>query len=127
VAGELVQRFSAELLRRGERAATNFIAGLPGRHASMQIYPAKEYRTLSVPMDSMSGKIDVLGQIGKRQDNGAGSAVATIRDNFQVPSTAASAYTATFTLDTGSYVCNLVVRELDTGRMYGETINFEVQ
>jgi beta-lactamase regulating signal transducer with metallopeptidase domain len=106
----------------------NVIAGLPGGgHASMQIYPARSYRTLSIPMDSpVAGRVDVVGLIQALSDTGAkGKVVANIRDSIQAPA-GAWTYTANFTLDPGSYVCGLLVRDA-SGQTYYETIDFAVK
>jgi hypothetical protein len=102
----------------------NFIAGLPTRHASMQIYPASEFQTLSVPLDAMSGRVDILGQIKTLGDAEPARQVGLLRDGLQA---GAGTYQAKFILNAGSYVCSLIVREQATGRMYGETITFEVK
>ena len=79
-----------------------------------------------MPLDSLSGRVDIVGQIRMGSNAGAkGPIVANVQDNSQAP--AAGAYTAHFTLGPGSYVCSLLVREQDTGRMFGETINFEAK
>jgi hypothetical protein len=36
-------------------------------------------------------------------------------------------YNTGFTLQAGSYICRVLVREQATGRVYTEAINFEVQ
>ena len=128
VAATLAEALSREGQGRGESVATKTIAGLPGRHASFQIYPAAEFQTLLVPLDSLSGRIDIEGQIKTRLDTGAGAQnvanFAGFRDNIQA---AAGTYQGNFILKPGSYVCDLIVREQATGRIYGETIRFEVK
>ena len=124
-AAPLAEALSRESRDRGGPLAANTIAGLPGRHASFQIYPTGEFQTLSVPLDSLSGRVDILGQIKMLLDTGAtGQIVASVRDNVQA---SAGTYQAKFMLTAGSYVCGLIVKEQATGRMYGETINFEVK
>jgi hypothetical protein len=90
----------------------------------MQIYPAKSYRTLSIPMDSpTAGRVDVVGLIQTLSDTGAkGKVAANIRDSIQAP-VGAWTYTANFTLDPGSYVCGLLMRDV-SGQTYYETIDF---
>jgi beta-lactamase regulating signal transducer with metallopeptidase domain len=133
VAAGLVRSLPAEFFHGSEPTAENTIAGLPGGRASMQIYPARYYRILSAPMDSLSGPIDVFGIIrtsSGEEPQSAGrkpAAIATVRDYIKFEAAPAGPYTANFTLDAGSYICNLVVREQNTGRMFGETINFEVK
>jgi beta-lactamase regulating signal transducer with metallopeptidase domain len=128
----LVQTLPVEFFHGSEPPAESTIAGFPGGHASMQIYPAW-YRTLSMPMDSLSSPLDVIGLIrsssGETHETGGlkPAKLATVRDSIRFSTPPAGAYTASFTLDAGSYVCSLVVRERATGRVYGETINFEVK
>ena len=69
--------------------------------------------------------VDILGQIKTRLDTGAaGQNVAAVRDSIRA---SAGAFQANFTLSAGSYVCGVIVRERATGRMFGETIDFEVK
>ncbi len=110
---------------QGEGAATDTIAGLPGRHASFQIYPVKWYRKLSVPLDALSGQVQVVAQIQTRSNTDAlGKTVANLTNLGQASE---GQMQATFALDPGSYACHLIVREMASGRMYGETIDFEAQ
>jgi beta-lactamase regulating signal transducer with metallopeptidase domain len=146
VSTALVESLNRESQSRGEPAAANAIAGLPGRHASVQIYPAKEYRMLSIPLDSLSGRVDVVAVVIKRLSDGAsGAVVANVRDTVLEASPAIApaetspagiafanavapgSWQAHLTLDAGSYVCAVVVKERGTGRIYGETIDFEVK
>jgi beta-lactamase regulating signal transducer with metallopeptidase domain len=109
---------------RGAAVTTVAVAGLPGQ-ASFQIYPAGELQSLSVPLDSLSGTIDILGQIkAATAPDAAAQTVATVRDVVQA---SAGSYQARFLLQAGSYVCGLIVKEQATGRMFGETIHFEVK
>ena len=110
---------------RGGQVAANNVAGLPGGHASIGTYPAGELQTLTVPLGSLSGRIDIAGRIKSLSNlSGAGFGSNFVRDNLQV---SGSTYQTSFTLEAGSYVCTLIVRELATGQTYGETINFEVR
>jgi beta-lactamase regulating signal transducer with metallopeptidase domain len=121
----LVEALGRESQNRATPAPTNTLAGLPGRHASFQIYPTGEFQTLSVPLDSLSGRVDILAQIKTRVDPGAaGQTVANFRDNVQA---SAGILRANFLLQSGTYVCDLIVRERDTGRTYGETIQLQVK
>jgi beta-lactamase regulating signal transducer with metallopeptidase domain len=130
-AGLVARSLPAEFFHGSDPPAENTIAGFPGGRASMQIYSARYYRMLSVPMDSLSGAVDIIGLIrtisGERPQSVGlkPPATATVRD--YIKNAPAGPYTAPFTLDAGSYVCAVVVREQGTGRVYGETINFEVK
>ena len=125
VAATLVAALGRESQSEGGPVATSTVAGLPGRHASFQIFPVKWYRTLSVPLDSLSGRVDVIAEVLTRSETGAaGRMAASLRDSALA---SAGMMQATFGLDPGSYVCHLLVRERATGRMYGETINFEAK
>jgi hypothetical protein len=83
---------------------------------------------LSVPFDSLSGVVDLQGQI--KTNSGAGAsgqnvtAVAGFRDSVQA---APGPYRVNFILPAGAYVCTLKVQEEATGKTYGETIFFEVK
>jgi beta-lactamase regulating signal transducer with metallopeptidase domain len=139
VSTALVESLNRESQSQGEPAATDAIAGLPGRHASLEIYPAKEYRMLSIPLDSLSGRVDVVAVVIKRS-GASGTVVANVHDTILERSPVkilkrppimwpaeASPWQAHLALDPGSYVCGLVVRERSSGRIYGETIDFEVK
>jgi hypothetical protein len=118
----------------GIAAGGTVTAGFPGRHSSMEIYdvspgmaPAADRRfpSLMIPLDSLSGTIDVVAQIRTRLDTGAGGAVvANLRDSAQA---SAGSYQANFTVSPGAYVCNVLVREQSTGRAFGEKINFDAK
>jgi hypothetical protein len=125
----IADELSRELRGRGGSAGanttSNAIAGLPGGRASFQTYPAGEVQTLSVPLDSLSGQIDVIGQIRIRTETGAmGPVDAMFRDHIQA---SANSYQTKFVLNAGSYVCNVIVREQSSGHMYGETIDLVIR
>jgi len=125
VAGILVDQLSRMSQSRGDPVAPNAIAGLPGGHASMLIYPVSRYRTLSIPLDSLSGKVRIVGEVQWRSDTDEpGRVAASFMDNLQAP---AGPLQINFTLNAGSYVCSVVVQEQATGQMYGETIHFEAR
>ena len=103
-------------------------AGLPGRQAfvepSLRISRVQQFMNLVMPMDSFSGQIDLIGQVTEAPPaGGQGRVVANVRDTFD---SAAGTYQMAFTLIPGSYVCNLVVRERNSGAMYSESIPFQV-
>jgi hypothetical protein len=123
-AAELAEALRRESQDRRTATMAKIVSGLPGRHLS-QIYPVGKSRLLSVPLDSLSGKLDIIGQIKTRPVAGAAVPVAAIvRDSVQA---SAGTYQATFILDPGSYVCTLLVREQATERMFTETIDFDVK
>jgi len=115
----LAEVLSREAQHRGELAVTPAVAGLPGGQSEFQTYPAGAFQVLSVPLGSLSGEVDILAQV--RMD---GRVVGVLRDGKQASS---DTYQAGFTLEAGAYVCGVVVREKATGRMFGETIRFEVK
>lgn len=125
----LVDALNRESRSSGEPVAAPPIAGLPGRHASFSVYaehdrfaPAHRHAALVVPLDSFSGHVDVLGEV-LSQSAGSDTAQNHVRDT--VPASIGT-FQADFMLDPGVYVCHLVVRDESTGRVYGETIRFEV-
>jgi hypothetical protein len=110
---------------RGGPAAAHSVAGLPGGDATFQTYPAGELQTLTVPLGSLSGRVDISGTIKSLSNTSStGFGAGFVRDSLQV---SGSTYQTSFTLEAGSYVCTLIVREQATGQTYGETINFEVK
>ena len=125
-ADNLVDALSRESQSRGGPVAMSATPGLPGRHASIQISPVKGSVIFSVPLDSLSGRVDIIGEVRTRLDTGAPVlTVARVRDSVKV--TAGGAWESSFTLAPGFYVCRLLVREQATGQMYTETIDFEVK
>ena len=109
--------------------ATNVTAGLPVRHTSIGVYPVGEQTRLSVPLDSLSGTIDILAQVRTRPVAGtADRVVGSLRDTVTLAGTSQSGmYQAEFMFDAGSYICRVLVREASTGRVFTETINFDVK
>jgi hypothetical protein len=113
---------------QGVPSPANANGELPGHHASVQIYPAGESAVLSVPLESLSGKIELEGQIKSVPGAGAASRsvanFAGFRDNVQA---AQGGYQANFILESGSYICAVRVTEVTTGKAYEETIAFDVK
>ncbi len=97
-------------------------AGLPGRGAflepSLRLNRVERLMNLMVPMDSLSGQLDLIANI----TDSFGAVVANVRDTFFAQ---AGTRQLTFTLLPGPYLCNLLVREA-SGAMYAESIPFKV-
>ncbi|HEY1755723.1 MAG TPA: M56 family metallopeptidase [Bryobacteraceae bacterium] len=135
VSAAVLATIPAEFFHGSEPPAANTIAGFPGGDASMQIYPARSYRMLSVPIGSLSGGVDIAGVIrtsaGQTLQSAEPDITLGVRDFIILkqpgPAPSGSFYTATFTLDPGSYVCSVLVRQQTTGMVYGETISFEAK
>ena len=96
--------------------------GLPGLHAflepSLRLNRVERLMNLMVPMESFSGRLDLIGGI----TDTLGTVVANVRDTFDAQ---AGTRQYTFTLLPGRYVCNLLLREA-SGVMYAESIPFQV-
>lgn len=109
--------------------ATAADTGLPGRHTTMSIYPVGESSKLTVPLDSLSGTVDIFARIKTRSPTGIGERpVTTLEDKVALDGTPQSnTYSADFMLEAGSYVCSVQVREASSGRMFTEAINFDVK
>ncbi len=127
----LANALAKEAQAQGKPADTSVISGFTGRHVSIQIYPAspltlpspdRKSASVSVPLDGLLGPVDVVAQVRARTDSGA--VAGNLRD-----STAASSgvYQSAFTLQPGNYVINVLLKEQSTGRLFGETINFDVK
>jgi hypothetical protein len=85
----------------------------------------RRFVPFSVPLDSLSGEVDIVGRVVKRLDTGAdGQTMGALRDGLQA---SVGTYQSGFTLPPGSYVLHVLVREQVTGKLYGETIIFDVQ
>ncbi|HKE25866.1 MAG TPA: M56 family metallopeptidase [Bryobacteraceae bacterium] len=127
---EVADRLVEALNRQAQSSPvplTAAVAGLPGGHASIMTFaqtdrfPPTPHRVdLLVPLGSLSGTVDVLGEIVAP---GTGMPVNNVRD--QVEATLLS-WRTSFMLDPAAYECRLIVRERSTGRTYGETISFTV-
>jgi len=122
--GEVPRLELTQVLLRGGPANGQWAQGLPGRHASMDIYRPKGYRVLNVPFDGLSGSIRVGGLVHMVQD-GVTKIVANFTEKFdQVHGGVAQ---MNFTLDPGDYVCDVVVLEQSTARLFGEKVEFQVK
>jgi hypothetical protein len=104
------------------------LSGLTGRLAfvepSLRINRVEQLMNLVVPMDSFSGRVDLIGQVTTVPSaGGKGMVVATVRDAFDAGT---GTFQTAFTLIPGPHVCNLMVREQATGVMYSESIPFQV-
>lgn len=117
---------------RGTPDASN-IKAFPNQHTSIQVYPVapgmapspdRRFVPISIPFDSLSGIVDLISQVRTRVDNQQGQIAGNLADSVQA---SPGAYQAAFTLAPGAYVCRVLVREASTGRMFGETINFDVK
>jgi hypothetical protein len=105
--------------------AQSLTPGLPGNHATIQISPDKPLVILTVPLGSLSGSVDFIGEIRVVSSAGVtGSTAASVRDYIQTAN--GGNWQSQFTLAPGAYVCRLVVRENATGQIFTEVINFEV-
>jgi Zn-dependent protease with chaperone function len=127
----LASALNREAQLQGQPVVQSATPGLPGRHAVIQISPEKPSATaslvnLSVPLDSLSGRVDMIGEVRAVSSTGViGSTVANVRDYL----TAANGgnWQSQFRLSPGSYVCRVLARENATGRIFTEEINFEVK
>jgi hypothetical protein len=104
------------------------VAGLPSRHAEFQIAPAAFGQTLVVPLDGLSGSVDIVAEVRSLTGFGEGSVAANLRDSVNIRESRPPAqFNSRFTLTAGSYVAKVLVREQSTGRMFAETISFDVR
>jgi hypothetical protein len=94
-----------------------------GSHAfvepSVRLNRVEQLMNLVVPAGVFTGRIDVIGQVKDE----FGTVVTNVRDTFD---SAAGTWQSSFVLIPGSFVCNLMVRELASGVMYTELIPFQV-
>jgi beta-lactamase regulating signal transducer with metallopeptidase domain len=91
------------------------------RQASVAVYTSKQDVTVTVPLDSFSGQVDIIGTVAAN-----GQKVAHVRDRANAGPGAQAEWRAGFTLGPGSYSCGLFVREVSSDRMYIEQIPFEI-
>jgi beta-lactamase regulating signal transducer with metallopeptidase domain len=130
-ANALVDALRRENQGRGQSPAiaTTTSAGLPIRHTSMGVYPAGEFSKLSVPLDTLSGVVDIIATVRARSSAGIEEQVAAnLRDTVTLNGTSQpGTYSNNFMLEAGSYVCRVLVREASTGKIFTEVINFDVK
>jgi beta-lactamase regulating signal transducer with metallopeptidase domain len=109
--------------------ATTTDTGLPVRHTTMGVYPAGESSKLTVPLDSLSGVVDIIATVNARSAAGIVDRAATnLNDSVTLNGTSQSqVYSTGFLLEAGSYVCKVLVREASTRRIFTEAINFDVK
>jgi beta-lactamase regulating signal transducer with metallopeptidase domain len=136
------------LLNQLLSGAVNNGAGFPGSfpagHASIQVRtispgmaPSDDRRfpALIVPLDSLSGTVDIAASVQYReaivtpQEGGGfhgttGQVVANVRYSAQAST---GTWQADFTVPPGAYVCNVVMREKATGRIFTESIDFDAK
>jgi beta-lactamase regulating signal transducer with metallopeptidase domain len=133
-AAEVAQLASLTGGLRGGANAADIKSGFPGSHISIQVYstapgtapsPDRRFVPVSIPLDFLSGSVDIIGQIRARLDDGTpGQIMAQLADTAHAPS---ATYQAGFTLRPGTYMCRVLVREQSSGRIFGEAANFEVK
>jgi beta-lactamase regulating signal transducer with metallopeptidase domain len=99
------------------------VKGLPGRHATMQVSAVSESQKLIIPLDALSGRVDVYSEISA-VDAVTARHVAALQDAVE---SSLGMYEAKFILKPGTYVCRLVVKERSSGQVYGEAIHFEIK
>jgi beta-lactamase regulating signal transducer with metallopeptidase domain len=130
----LVDALAREPQKTGKTAEPSVIEGLPGRHTSLQVYPTapgvaaaadRRYVPFSVPLDSLSGQVDIAGQVRMQSATGGdGRMMAAIRDYVQA---SVGTFSSGFTLAPGSYVLHVLAGERASGKIYVENIDFDVQ
>ena len=115
--------------RPGSDTTAPVTPGFPGRHASMQTAlkasPTTWFVNLTVPLDTLSGRVDVIGQVKTVPEPGGDRILAAnFRDYVDAQT---GVVQSMFTLSPGSYLCQVLVREQSTGLMYTESIPFELK
>jgi beta-lactamase regulating signal transducer with metallopeptidase domain len=98
-------------------------SGLPGRHSfiepSLQVNRAEHFVNLGIPMDTLSGQVDIIAQVTDEFK----TVVANVRDKVE---SGAGEWHGSIVLLPGSYTCHVVLREQSSGLVYAETISFAV-
>jgi hypothetical protein len=96
--------------------------------AFVTVYPGKSAVKLTVPLSTLSGRVDMIGEVRENLNSGArGRSVAKVRDTITAgPDAKRQQWQTTFILDPGSYSCRLLVREA-SGQIYTMAIAFEVK
>jgi hypothetical protein len=96
------------------------LATYKSAHASIQTYPSSAWQVLSIATESLSGHVQVYGQIQLR---GSVETKAVFRDDVAAP----EGRQFQFVFPAGSYVCALTAHEAYTKRSFSETIEFDVK
>ena len=108
--------------------ANHTINGFSPRHVSLQIDAASpamptpangKFASFSIPLDYLTGSVVIVAQA----KTAAGKVAGVLRDDSQA---SVGTYHAAFTLQPGSYTINVLVKELGSGRLFAETIDFVV-
>ncbi len=104
------------------RGADATLEDLPGGHFFVLVHAAGEYQEILVPIGEYRGQVQISGQIKSLRNTAqAGVGFGHVVQAF------AGTYQASVILNAGSYVCNVLVTELSTGKTYGETVAFDVK
>jgi beta-lactamase regulating signal transducer with metallopeptidase domain len=96
--------------------------GLPSRHASIETYPGGERQVIKVPLDGLTGRVEIAAGVRRVGAGGDMVAVANLRDS----ATGAAIYDSGFMLEAGSYEATVLVWQQVPGKQYEETIRFQV-
>jgi GWxTD domain-containing protein len=124
-----LQKALSQELHLDAAAAAQTSAGLP-EHASIRIYAGQNTVILNVPLSSFTGRVDVIGSISPKSESasdlGAGVrlSVANVRDYIDALK---GTWETNFTLTPGNYTARVLAREVSSGKMYTEQIDFEVK
>jgi hypothetical protein len=117
-----------ELQRAGLSASASQYSALPSRPITVRTYPRGFAQVVAVPTDGLNGKVDIIGEVRRLLSTGELQVASRVRDNLNLNQPDGTGlYQANFSLKPGSYVVNVLVREADTGKIYSETIPFEVK
>jgi len=88
--------------------------------SSIHVSPSGDSQILSVPLDSLSGEVEIVARI----TNSSGAPVAGAQEKVH-PSRAPHQFT--FKLQPGSYTTVVVITQLDNRQAHNETIHFDVK
>jgi beta-lactamase regulating signal transducer with metallopeptidase domain len=97
------------------------------RHVTVQTYPAGEAQIVSVPLDGVAGRVDIAVEVRVIANSGEHYVAGSGRDSVVAGDTAQGGnYAMGYLLEAGSYVANVLVREQATGKLFSETVRFQV-
>jgi beta-lactamase regulating signal transducer with metallopeptidase domain len=118
----------ADLQRAGVSASASQYSAFPSGHITVKTYPPSLVQVVTVPTNGLNGKVDIIGDVRGVLSTGDRQVTAKVRDwlNLSQPD-GTGLYQTNFSLNAGSYVANVLVREVDTGKVYSEAISFDVR
>jgi beta-lactamase regulating signal transducer with metallopeptidase domain len=98
--------------------------GMTNQAAAPSIHVSSSWATLQIPLDTLSGEVDIMARVVPVVHGDPGAVAAALRDKTQASK---GTYSVKIYLEPGSYECRLLVIENASGRIATHKIPFEVK